>query len=150
MSEDPSPTDGEYVIQAIYAVAEAIRELPAATLEHQERSELLKVATAFKAASWANPAQYSPIDDEHAVDMAGRLLKAVAAKCAKPYETCHCGACIDPAVATCGPSPIRVKPEPVAWRFAFPSGGQTITTSPDSYDPGTYSQRTPLYEPEDA
>ena len=46
------------------------------------------------------------------------------------------------------PKRVRVKPEPVAWRFAFPSGGQTITTSPDSYGPGTYSQRTPLYEPE--
>ena len=136
MSEDPSPTDGEYVIQAIYAVAEAIRELTAATLEHQERRELLRVATALKAASWANPAQYSPIDDEHAVDMADRLLKAVDAKYAEQEKASRAE---------------RVwKPEPVAWRFAFPSGGQTITTSPDSYGPGTYSQRTPLYEPEDA
>ena len=115
------------------------------------RDELLKVTTALKAASWANPAQYSPLDDEQLVKLAAYLIEAVDAKCAKPYETCHCGACIDPAVATCGPSPIRVKPEPVAWRLHHEGGHtQLVKSTAGLPTPLKKLPKTPLYEPEDA
>ena len=90
------------------------------------RDELLRVATALWAAGMRT--------GDDAIRDAEMLIKAVDAKCAKQHS-----------------SPIRVKPEPVAWKLHHEGGHTTLVESIDELpSPLQKLPKTPLYELEDA
>ncbi len=105
-----------------------------------DREELLRVATAL----WASQT-CGDLSPDKTVEAAIELIQAVDAKVAElapkqaNYVQSHDGSYIP---AGC----IRVKPEPVAWKFHFRDGGYAVTSFKDSYE----DPSTPLYEPEDA